>query len=577
MAKNNNLTDFLTDVADAIRAKKGKTDHINPQDFSDEIASIVTSDGDSDDIVGEGEFLVTFYDYDGAVLKRQAVNAGEAATPPNVPIHELITFDTWVGNYSDVHQNEDVGAIYYSTDGSTYLRVSAKAGDVVRFGGYQTSGEAVIDWGDGTEETYTETGAVNKFAHTYTTDFEGVIRITQTGDFIFRKSSEELGMYSTNNVTEVIIGAKMKSIGFKGLYKFNKVGKMVLPRTCNQLNNYALNSTSLNFLNIPDEIKLLPNSSLASNAYLSKVIATNITTIIESAFSYDTYLNSVVIPKKVTTIGNSAFAYCYGLDSAHIPDGVKTIGNGAFYHCRNLISAIIPGTVKTINDETFRNCSSLTSIIIRPGVTIIGDYVFSQCSSLDSIDIPEGVTKIGNSAFSFCYNLTSAAIPEEVQAIGDSAFLECRSLISAIIPAGVETIRNNTFSTCHSLASVTIPESVKTIGSNAFWACRKLTSLYIPDSVTVIGREMCYYCTSLETVVLPAGVATIPERSFYECSALKTLIIKAATPPTIGANAFYHTTIQEIYVPDTSIEAYKTATGWSEYAIIIKGISEMNK
>ena len=42
MAKNNNLTDFLTDVADAIRAKKGTTEKINPQNFSSEIASIET-------------------------------------------------------------------------------------------------------------------------------------------------------------------------------------------------------------------------------------------------------------------------------------------------------------------------------------------------------------------------------------------------------------------------------------------------------------------------------------------------------------------------------------------------------
>lgn len=40
MAKNDNLKDFLVDVADAIREKKGTTDAINPQDFSSEIASI---------------------------------------------------------------------------------------------------------------------------------------------------------------------------------------------------------------------------------------------------------------------------------------------------------------------------------------------------------------------------------------------------------------------------------------------------------------------------------------------------------------------------------------------------------
>lgn len=43
MAKNDNLTDFLTDVADAIREKKGTTDKINPQEFSNEIKSIKTS------------------------------------------------------------------------------------------------------------------------------------------------------------------------------------------------------------------------------------------------------------------------------------------------------------------------------------------------------------------------------------------------------------------------------------------------------------------------------------------------------------------------------------------------------
>jgi hypothetical protein len=42
MAKNNNLQDFLTDVADGIRAKKGTTEKINPQDFRQEIESIET-------------------------------------------------------------------------------------------------------------------------------------------------------------------------------------------------------------------------------------------------------------------------------------------------------------------------------------------------------------------------------------------------------------------------------------------------------------------------------------------------------------------------------------------------------
>lgn len=44
MAKNDNLTDFLTDVANAIREKKGTSNLINPQDFSNEIKGIVTGE-----------------------------------------------------------------------------------------------------------------------------------------------------------------------------------------------------------------------------------------------------------------------------------------------------------------------------------------------------------------------------------------------------------------------------------------------------------------------------------------------------------------------------------------------------
>lgn len=44
MAKNNNLQDFLKDVADAIREKKGTDSKINAQDYHDEILSINTGE-----------------------------------------------------------------------------------------------------------------------------------------------------------------------------------------------------------------------------------------------------------------------------------------------------------------------------------------------------------------------------------------------------------------------------------------------------------------------------------------------------------------------------------------------------
>jgi hypothetical protein len=56
MSKQNNLTDFLTDVADAIREKKGTSEKINPQDFSEEIRGI---EGGSPFAVDFGEEIAT--------------------------------------------------------------------------------------------------------------------------------------------------------------------------------------------------------------------------------------------------------------------------------------------------------------------------------------------------------------------------------------------------------------------------------------------------------------------------------------------------------------------------------------
>ena len=59
MAKTDNLTDFMLDLAEGIRAKKGTTEPINPQDFRKEIESI--SGGGS----GGGESSIEYLDVSG--------------------------------------------------------------------------------------------------------------------------------------------------------------------------------------------------------------------------------------------------------------------------------------------------------------------------------------------------------------------------------------------------------------------------------------------------------------------------------------------------------------------------------
>ena len=275
----------------------------------------------------------------------------------------------------------------------------------------------------------------------------------------------------------------------------------------------------------------------------------------------------------VTSIGSTAFRDCYLLTSVHIPDGVTSIGTSAFRDCKRLTSVTLGNGVTSFGTYAFQGCSALTSIEIPEGVTSIGTELFRDCSALASVHIPDGVTSIRNRAFLGCSALANINIPDSVTSISGSAFYECYALANINIPDGVKTISDSAFMNCYSLTSVHIPDGVTSIPSQAFANCKSLTSIEIPEGVTSIGGSAFYYCSKLASIEIPDGVTSIGNTAFQGCSALTKITVNAITPPTLGTMAF--TSIASnavIYVPEESVEAYKSATNWSSYASRIQAI-----
>lgn len=90
--------------------------------------------------------------------------------------------------------------------------------------------------------------------------------------------------------------------------------------------------------------------------------------------------------------------------------------------------------------------------------------------------------------------------------------------------------------------------------------------------VTEIPVSCFYGCISLYSVKLPSSIRRFGYSAFENCAMLKSLYLKAVIPPTFFAGGIpFDSNTTVIYVPRSSVDAYKAAEGWSKYKDNIKG------
>ena len=95
--------------------------------------------------------------------------------------------------------------------------------------------------------------------------------------------------------------------------------------------------------------------------------------------------------------------------------------------------------------------------------------------------------------------------------------------------------------------TVMIPNTVEEIEGDVFMNARNLSSVTIPSSVTSIGYGILEGRSNL------------------------SLIVEAVTPPSLAESLGYTSNLI-IYVPSESVDTYKAAENWSNYASIIQAI-----
>ncbi len=282
---------------------------------------------------------------------------------------------------------------------------------------------------------------------------------------------------------------------------------------------------NMNSISFSSNVKVLPAYLYSSMNPIEIELPSSMIRIADGAFRGCTNLERVNGLENVIDIGYRAFYGCEALNSISLNSALTTIKYGVFYKCRNLSFIKIPDAVTSISSDAFKE-SGLQSIGWGTSVDTIDAFAFSYCP-LSEVSIPNSVTYIGASAFENCDELTTLIIGNSVENIGPVAFHSCEELVS-----------------------VTFGDAVTTIGSNAFCGCEKLTEILLPSSIRFIDTRAF------------DGYFTLPN----------SITCMAINPPSLGEDVFGDRWIEAIYVPTASVNAYKTADGWRDYADVIVGI-----
>ena len=279
------------------------------------------------------------------------------------------------------------------------------------------------------------------------------------------------------------------------------------------------------------------------------------------------------VPQSVEELGDECFYDCAALTSVDLSK-IKKMDTGVFWGTP-LTSVEWPAAVTEIPARTFWTCGQLTTIKGIPGqpgawdnITKIGENAFNQCTALTTIKLPAELKTIDAQAFRTCINLATVDYGTKVETIGDGAFWYTRALKKFFFKGSVKTLGADAFResglTCVHL------KGDMTIGKEAFMNCASLKYVEFPATssatqpLTYVAEGMFAGCTSLPFITLPSTVTEIKANAFNGCSSLKYVNILAASPATLGANAF--PTTAGVYVKPSKLSNYQANTAWNAYS-----------
>lgn len=279
----------------------------------------------------------------------------------------------------------------------------------------------------------------------------------------------------------------------------------------------------------------------------------NCTTLEASAFEGCANLATLPI-EHLVALNSKALYGCSALAYDYLNlQNLTTLGQNALYGVK--IKKLNLGKVTTLpfggsSVVNYGDKSILEEIVIPEGITTIPQYSFNEYVALKYINL-NTIIKIETYAF---YGCTSLLI--DMGSLNQAMTSIAYKALAGVTTTGIVNFPNLTTSGDwfdYNYKEAKLIEGIENLGQ-----------------ITQVGG---FHNQSLMRFAkIPSTVTSLKSDCFSGCTSLEYIICNPTVPPTLNANAIKGTTCP-ICVPDASVEAYKNATNWNQYASRIKGLS----
>ncbi|MBQ9704500.1 MAG: leucine-rich repeat protein, partial [Clostridia bacterium] len=282
---------------------------------------------------------------------------------------------------------------------------------------------------------------------------------------------------------------------------------------------------------------------LGSFEYNGKTI--NAYSIMSEAFSYNSYLEEIIIGDEVKSIGEGAFKSCYNLKKVSFENNtsITVIPQSAFIWNGNLEMVILPSSLESIDSQAFSDCQKLIELYNLSDLELecgsydhgnVARYAYVIHKSMDETPLQN----IEVEGYQFMSDGDSIWLFKGYT--GEKDTLDFKGLVYnekeikgiTVMPY---SLQDNTV-----VKKLILGEEIAKLSPNAFNGSTFLTYVSLKDceNITIIPEYAFSYCRNLSTVILSEHITGILYDAFWQSNSIYNVCNLSSLEITAGSDMY---------------------------------------